>query len=378
MDWIVFGDDWGRHPSTTQHLIRSLPADDRVIWVNSVGMRKPSMSSRDLRRALGKLRTRSRSPNPISSFPLRAKMEVITTVALPWHERTWAQKHNRRRLHSAIREAMHRLGITEAHILASTPVAAYYLEDLPALSIGYLRLDAYPLLPGVDASLARAAESRMLRHSTVRFVTAQRLVLHEDKHPWFYLPQGVDWQHFASNSNKLPPGKTLGFFGALTTWINYDLIEEVARAASDWTLEFVGPVDFIPKTTKALANVRFLAPIPYPQLPAAIAGWRAVWMPFVRNALTMGVNPLKIREYLAAGLPTLSIPLPEIKNLSHVTAIEDSRDVVGALAQVIATDTPALRQARKDSVRGNSWHDRSRQLRDAHLGCYDGLTVASP
>ena len=38
MEWIVFGDDWGAHPSTTQHLVLHLPAEGAVIWVATIGL----------------------------------------------------------------------------------------------------------------------------------------------------------------------------------------------------------------------------------------------------------------------------------------------------------------------------------------------------
>src|SRR5262249_14190949 len=41
-------------------------------------------------------------------------------------------------------------------------------------------------------------------------------------------------------------------------------------------------------------------------------------MPFVMNELTLAANPLKIREYLAAGLPVVSSAIPEAEKLKHV------------------------------------------------------------
>ena len=56
MDWIVFGDDWGAHPSTTQHLIVNLPREDRILWVDSIGMRQPKLRVVDVRRIWNKAR----------------------------------------------------------------------------------------------------------------------------------------------------------------------------------------------------------------------------------------------------------------------------------------------------------------------------------
>ena len=56
MDWIIFGDDWGRHPSTTQHLVSRFQENDRILWIDSIGMRSPKLSVTDGARAIRKLK----------------------------------------------------------------------------------------------------------------------------------------------------------------------------------------------------------------------------------------------------------------------------------------------------------------------------------
>ena len=47
---VVFGEDWGRHPSSTQHLIKRLAGEAQIIWVNSLGLRRPRLTLTDLDR----------------------------------------------------------------------------------------------------------------------------------------------------------------------------------------------------------------------------------------------------------------------------------------------------------------------------------------
>jgi glycosyltransferase involved in cell wall biosynthesis len=49
-DILIFGEDWGRFPSTTQHIGKVLLRDNRVMWVGSLGHRKPRFSLADVRR----------------------------------------------------------------------------------------------------------------------------------------------------------------------------------------------------------------------------------------------------------------------------------------------------------------------------------------
>ena len=53
---VVFSDDWGRHPSSAQHLIRHLLPHFRVDWVNTIGTHRPRLSLTDLRRGVEKLK----------------------------------------------------------------------------------------------------------------------------------------------------------------------------------------------------------------------------------------------------------------------------------------------------------------------------------
>ena len=53
---LVFSDDWGRHPSSCQHLVRCLLPHYEVHWVNTIGTRKPSWNLATLSRGLEKLR----------------------------------------------------------------------------------------------------------------------------------------------------------------------------------------------------------------------------------------------------------------------------------------------------------------------------------
>ena len=54
---IIFGEDWGRFPSTTQHIGKVLLKFNRIMWVGSLAHRKPNFSIKDFVRILEKLRS---------------------------------------------------------------------------------------------------------------------------------------------------------------------------------------------------------------------------------------------------------------------------------------------------------------------------------
>ncbi len=52
---FVFSDNWGRHPSSCQHLVRHLLPQYGVTWVNTIGMRRPRRDLVTLKRGAEKL-----------------------------------------------------------------------------------------------------------------------------------------------------------------------------------------------------------------------------------------------------------------------------------------------------------------------------------
>lgn len=373
MNWVVFGDDWGAHPSTTQHLVRHLPGDDRVVWVDSIGMRSPRLRRADLRRLAVKARGMLTAPAPspaANGAPSERSFCRVRPAVLPWHLVDPVRRLNARVLGRAIRSALDLLGASEPVVLAVNPAATWYLDTFPHRHVAYLRLDDYSRLPGVDPALVAASEPRLLARADAIFATARALLPTGDAAARaHYLPQGVDLAHFASVPLTPPSRPVLGFFGLVAEWVDFELVRQVAAALPDWQLEFIGPVRHLPDSMRDIPNIQWLPGVPYPDLPRAISRWSAAWIPFVVDELTRGVNPLKVREYLAAGLPVACTPLVEVLPLAEKTDLliaSDAPSVAAWAHDLRATDSPERRTARRQSVAGDSWAARSATLH-AHI-----------
>ncbi|MCC6622455.1 MAG: hypothetical protein IT385_14420 [Deltaproteobacteria bacterium] len=352
IDWLVFGDDWGRHASTTQHLVAHLPADDHVIWVDSLGMRAPRLDARDLVRVASRL---APTPLPRSEASGRAPDRRARPRLLPWHLSRAAVALNRALLARTLADARARVA------LVANPVAALYLDALAPTRVVYLRLDRYDTLPGVDAALVGTVEPLMLARADVVIAPSARLL--EDVAPGkaALLPQGVDLDRFATVPADPPATRVCGYWGWLGEWLDRDLVGEVARAHPDWTFELRGPLRVDPGRLRLGPNVVVLPPVPHAALAAHAAHWRAAWAPLAAAHHMPHASPLKLREYLAAGLPAASTPLPEARDLPLVI-VRDATDVAAFLADAL-TDTPARRLARRAAVADASWAARAAELR---------------
>ncbi len=365
MDWLIFGDDFGAHPSTTQHLARALPSADRIVWVDSLGMRAPRVTLADARRIVTRLWPRLPRPSRAPGPPQRPGLEVVHPWIVPWHGNRIAQQLNGGTLGLAIGRAARRNQSRPTVALLSNPVGVLYLDALPRSCqpdrVVYLRLDDYVTLPGVDAALVAPIEAALIARADEVVVTAERLAP-PGARSVRYLPQGVDVAHFASIPDAPPESHVLGFFGLLAEWIDWPLVAEVAARCPSWTLELLGPVRALPDTIAHLPNVRVRAGVPYATLPQAIAHWRAAWIPFEVTERTAGVNPLKLREYLAAGFPTASTALPEACRVAGISIVASASDVADWL-EAARADTPDARHARRALVRSEGWDRRAATLR---------------
>jgi glycosyltransferase involved in cell wall biosynthesis len=132
---------------------------------------------------------------------------------------------------------------------------------------------------------------------------------------------GVDSDHYARSRalegrlGPRPERPVAGFVGVVDERLDGKLIGEVARLLPDWQIQLVGPIaDFKidPTTLPSAPNLHYLGQHEYEHLPAVMAGFDVAIMPFALNEATRAISPTKTLEYLAAGLPVVSTPVPDV------------------------------------------------------------------
>jgi len=151
----------------------------------------------------------------------------------------------------------------------------------------------------------------------------------------------------------------------LADWVDYDLIKKLAEHFSHGSIVLIGKIavdaEQKVKILDGVPNIHFLGRKPYAELPAYCKGFDVAINPFQINELTLAANPLKVREYLAAGLPVVSTDIPEVRVLNDVRIGVDSDDFIKQIEASFA-DT----KRRKDvsgAVRHESWDAKVEELR---------------
>src|SRR5437016_11908878 len=103
-DMLCFSHDWSGDPLSKTHLMRLLARDNRVLWVNSIGYRAPTVSKADISRAFKKVEA--------ALHPLREvepNLFVLNPLAIPAYGVGVVRAFNRRFLRFQVKRAMRRL-----------------------------------------------------------------------------------------------------------------------------------------------------------------------------------------------------------------------------------------------------------------------------
>jgi glycosyltransferase involved in cell wall biosynthesis len=167
------------------------------------------------------------------------------------------------------------------------------------------------------------------------------------------------------------PRPRIVFHGAITAAkLDLALLAELARLRRGWSLVLVGPLGMGTPDTDLSAltrepNVHLVGPRRHEELPSVLRGADAGLIPYAINPLTSSVFPMKVYEYLAAGLPVVSTPLPALAGVEGIGFADDAAATVAALERELAGDSPERRRERSAAAAGNSWEARIEQIEAA-------------
>ncbi len=158
------------------------------------------------------------------------------------------------------------------------------------------------------------------------------------------------------------------YAGAIDHWLDVDLLADTARLLRSWTFLLVGPVRARLGPLRDLPNIRILGPRPYSDLPAYLRAAQAGIVPFVLDAMTHAIHPLKVYEYCAAALPVVATPMEETAAMgAPLRLAATSEEFARALEEARLEDEgPGGGRAREERLafaRRNTWDRRFEALR---------------
>lgn len=367
-DMLCFSHDWTGDPLSKTHLMRLLAQDNRILWVNSIGYRAPTASKADIGRIFRKLKA---ATEPVRE--VEHNIFVLSPLAIPAWGYAGIRKLNTHLLRIQVRRAMRKLGFVRAINWVFNPAAGVIAGTLREEQIIYYCVDEYTAFSGVPSLSLSAIEQRVMLKADMVIVSAERLF--RSKSPFnpntILVRHGVDYEHFRKAidpATPVPeelarlPRPVIGYFGLISAdWVDLPLLKHVANSFPQGSLVMLGKVAMDVSELRGLPNVHLFGRKPYESLPSWCKGFDAAIIPFPVSEVTLNANPLKAREYLAAGLPVVSTAIPEVEVLGQCMIGNTHEAFVQKLRETL-TD-PGVKLSRSCSMENEGWSARLEEIR---------------
>ena len=180
-----------------------------------------------------------------------------------------------------------------------------------------------------------------------------------------YLPNGVNPDDFVGNflepeEYKGIPSPRILYTGVIATWFDQELLIQCAKKFKDASFVIIGPAVVDTSKMASVENIHLLGSKKYEELPAYLTYADVGIIPFKINKLVESVNPIKLYEYMAAGLPVVCTDWKEVREMQSPAMIAGD---AGAFCEYIQR---ALKMKEKGELvsyaRSNSWESRFQKI----------------
>ena len=367
------GEDWWYHNRghCDMQMMRQFGRHGRILYVNSIVMRKPNIGEGAMfvKRLLRKTRSIFRGYVKVSD-----DWAVYSPVTAPVHHLPGARMLNDRFLRLQVRVAARRLGCRRPLIWVNCPAACDTAIALRRSGLVYQRTDRYEDHPGVDVERITYYDRRLRSNADVTFYSNRQLYEEERANcrNAIYVPHGVDYDRFANAEKdstvpeavKMLRRPIVGFFGAIDEHkFNRELAVRIAELLPELTFVFVGGATADCSALERMPNVHLLGQQPYDQIPHFGKCFDVCIMPFNQNRWIEAFNPIKLKEYLALGKPIVTTPFGELDAFEGMVRIAEGPEAFAAAIREALSDNAAEAvEARRRHVEPHSWYAKAAEV----------------
>lgn len=352
--FLVFSDDWGRHPSSCQHLVRHMLDQHEVTWVNTIGMRPPRFDKTTFLRVCDKAKhwlNRNAPETESKTGSLRSPAPTVLNPKMwPWFTRRWDRHINCQLLKRQLIRHVH----AETIAITTIPIVCDLMKQLSVQKWVYYCVDDFSEWPGLDQKTMRVMEEQVVKNADILISASLSLQtrLQRMGRDSLLLTHGVDTVYWKAPENPELPvclknleGPFYIFWGVIDQRLDLDYLAALNHALDLGSIILIGPQQNPPPGIFNLSRVHVLPALALNQLPAVGASAQVLIMPYVDKPVTRAMQPLKLLEYLATEKPVVVRDLPATRSWND--ALHLARTANEFVSQVLAASHSNLSEAHR-------------------------------
>lgn len=346
-----------------------------TLWINSIGMRLPVPGKTEIAwsRYARKLKSLTRGLKRDAETGLY----IYSPLFIPLYSPTMLQVNGWLLAHQ-VKVLCRWLKIQHPSALVSLPTMMPAVARLPWVKIVFDRCDDFSTLPEADRHEIEILEKQLLDVAdAVAYVheglMARELALTKNA---VLIGHGVDFEAFVAarplTGTRAPipdtmrnlPKPIVGFYGGMDEYrMDTALMLKIARHIAPGTLLLIGPKQMDLTQVLAEKNVVHIDQVLPTALPAYVAHFDIGIIPFLQNPFNAMCNPIKLKEYLAAGYPTVVMVLPAFEKYQRVIYAANSHETfLTGIDKALQENDPQLVVQRRAMVADSSWDKVAKQV----------------
>lgn len=242
--------------------------------------------------------------------------------------------------------------------------------------------DLNPVLAGTDKlpKNVKDIHDYVISHKNVLVVTSADLLYKDmvekrgSNKNIILSSNGVDINHFSSLNSKCinimeeikNNYKTIiGYYGALASWFDYDMVAKLAHKYKDVAFVLIGikyDTSFDTSKIAKIPNVKYIGAVDYKELPSYANYFDIAWIPFVINEITLATNPIKVFEYMALNKYIITSALPECKKYKSVNISNNFNEFCNLIDNYKINFTNEYQAILKKEAEENSWKHKAKEI----------------
>ncbi|MFC1668286.1 glycosyltransferase [Chlamydiota bacterium] len=369
MNFIVFSDDWGRHPSSCQHIFKRIVKSHRVLWVNTIGMRLPRFSRYDFERIFSKFYSWIRS-----AYVSTEGIIVYSPFMIPFTNIKMVRKLNKFILIHGIKRKLKKHNLSSPILVTTVPNISDVVGNINERRAIYYCVDDFIEWPEMLKEVLEHEENMLLRKVDAVIVTSQFLFnkLEKRSKRLHLLTHGVDIDHFNISSRKTTKSikvmdvikrPIIGYYGFFDARIDEEIISKIANR-SNWSLVIIGRVNLDIGFLNRFSNVHFIGPVNYQILSEYARYFDVSILPYKKTIAIKASNPLKFKEYMALNSPIVATKVPELEKYSrYIYTAGSPNEFINCIEKSLKNSLSKEQHIRRLTILENeSWERKAEQF----------------